>query len=217
MTIPIVPGSDTGTWKSWINTIVAAIQALFNARAAQSYRWADATARNTQTGMVIEDTGYQTDNGITYRYSGTTWMPTPLYTSLLRTTNQTLTAATNTAISWDTEVTDLGNMHDNTNPTRITVPIAGLYEVTFNTYAGVTTGTIVAYIRKNGTTDAPATYQRRDATAGAGALAALAVSVPLAANDYIEVMVNISAGGAVIGSATSNQSTQATVKRIGPI
>lgn len=73
MTIPIVPGSDTGTWKSWINTIVAAIQALFNARADQTYRWADATARAAQAGMSIGNTGYQIDTGTTYRYNGTVW------------------------------------------------------------------------------------------------------------------------------------------------
>lgn len=73
MSIPIVPGSDTGTWKSWMNTIVAAIQALFNARADQTYRWADATARAAQTGMVVGNTGYQSDTGITYRYNGSAW------------------------------------------------------------------------------------------------------------------------------------------------
>lgn len=72
--LPIVPGNDTGTWKSWINTIVTAVQAAFSKRMGYNYRWADATARAAQAGMVEDATGYQIDTKVTYRYNGTTWI-----------------------------------------------------------------------------------------------------------------------------------------------
>lgn len=44
-----------------------------NNRAIQTFRWADATARNAQTGMVAGDVGYQVDTGVQYRYIGAVW------------------------------------------------------------------------------------------------------------------------------------------------
>lgn len=36
--------------------------------------WADAAERAAQTGMSVNDRGYQTDTDITYRYSGSAWV-----------------------------------------------------------------------------------------------------------------------------------------------
>lgn len=47
--------------------------ALTNNRAIQTFRWANTTARNAQTGMATGDVGHQTDTGVLYRYSGSTW------------------------------------------------------------------------------------------------------------------------------------------------
>lgn len=41
---------------------------------AYNYVWADATARNAQTGMVAGDRGYQEDNKVVYLYSGSGWV-----------------------------------------------------------------------------------------------------------------------------------------------
>lgn len=42
-------------------------------RAIQTFRWADATERAAQTGMVAGDVGYQVDTGLLYRYTGSKW------------------------------------------------------------------------------------------------------------------------------------------------
>lgn len=55
-------------------TLASSVQAaLSGTRAKFFYRWGNATSRAAQTGMRVGDEGYQTDNGITYRYDGTTW------------------------------------------------------------------------------------------------------------------------------------------------
>lgn len=39
-----------------------------------SYRWADSTARNAETGMRAGDYGYQVDTGFSYFYNGSAWV-----------------------------------------------------------------------------------------------------------------------------------------------
>ena len=55
------------------------VQAAFtnkitNKRQIQTFVWANTAARTAQTGMIAGDFGYQTDTGVTYRYSGTVWV-----------------------------------------------------------------------------------------------------------------------------------------------
>lgn len=38
-----------------------------------TYVWADVTARNAQTGMVLDEQGYQSDTKEVYKYDGSTW------------------------------------------------------------------------------------------------------------------------------------------------
>lgn len=55
-------------------TMASSVQAaLSNTRAKFNYRWSNAAARNAQTGMRIDDEGYQVDTGVTYRYDGSSW------------------------------------------------------------------------------------------------------------------------------------------------
>lgn len=54
-------------------SVSAAITTLLARRAILGFRWAGATAMNSQTGMTVGDLGYRTDNGIIYRYNGATW------------------------------------------------------------------------------------------------------------------------------------------------
>jgi len=44
-------------------------------RQIQTFRWADATERAAQTGMVAGDIGYQIDTDAVYRYTGSAWRP----------------------------------------------------------------------------------------------------------------------------------------------
>lgn len=66
---------------SWVGGIVSAfatlatsIQAVFNRLQASSYRWTDASALAAQTGMRIDDRGYQIDTDTSYRYNGVQWV-----------------------------------------------------------------------------------------------------------------------------------------------
>lgn len=57
-----------------INAVETAVDDLEDARAIQTFRWADATERNAQTGMQAGDVGYQVDTSVYYRYLGGSWV-----------------------------------------------------------------------------------------------------------------------------------------------
>lgn len=56
-----------------VNANETAITDLGQSRAIQTFRWADASERSSQTGMVAGDAGYQTDMGMDYIYTGSAW------------------------------------------------------------------------------------------------------------------------------------------------
>jgi hypothetical protein len=60
-------------------TQASSIQAALTSRGQHRYRWADTAARNAQTGMSIDDHGYQIDTGATYRYNGSAWKEQSYY------------------------------------------------------------------------------------------------------------------------------------------
>lgn len=107
-------------------------------------------------------------------------------------------------LTWDTEAWDTGGLHDGTNPTRLTAPIAGLYMVScWVDWASNTTGLRQVKIRANGTT----TIANEHVDAG-GTSPQQTVSVPvkLAAGEYVELIVAQTSGGAlnVTGGATES-------------
>lgn len=56
-------------------SVQAALNAkINNTRQIQSFVWANAAARNAQTGMTEGDVGYQLDNNTNYLYTGTAWI-----------------------------------------------------------------------------------------------------------------------------------------------
>lgn len=71
--IPYPDSSWTGGFKAAMALLAGHLQGMFNTRRAQSYRWANQTARVAQTGMQIDALGYQVDTDTTYRYDGSTW------------------------------------------------------------------------------------------------------------------------------------------------
>lgn len=50
------------------------ITSAFDDYAIKAYRWANASERADETGMIVADRGYQADNGVTYRYNGAAWI-----------------------------------------------------------------------------------------------------------------------------------------------
>lgn len=56
-------------------SVQAALDTLINdSRQQQTYFWTDSSGRTSQTGMRVNDLGYQADTNITYRYNGSIWV-----------------------------------------------------------------------------------------------------------------------------------------------
>lgn len=91
--VPILVTNPVAPLESLFNVPIAAIQSV---RQQFNFRWANVAARNAQTGMRIDDRGFQADIGIVYRFNGAIWAPwesefagyTPALTAA--TTNPTL-------------------------------------------------------------------------------------------------------------------------------
>lgn len=181
------------------------------------YRWADATARNSQTGMVEGDRGYQANNGRTYQRIGSAWIPDPLFCTVSKTSNQNLSTSA-TAIIWDSEDSDAGSMHNNsTNNTRITAPISGTYEFAVSLYNSNTSGMGTVYARKNGTTDITGSLDRGTADSVAALPLRSVFPVVLSAGDYVEIMVLHSvASGNIAGGSSAQGAARLTAKYLGP-
>lgn len=125
--------------------------------------------------------------------AATDYLANPPACKANRTTNQTISHNTDTAVALaDAESYDTATMHDLvTNSTRVTVPAAGLYVCTFNC-SWATSGTaMIAKLRVNGATG----YNSVRAD-GSGTLNQLVSDViKLAAGDYVEGVVFQFSGG----------------------
>lgn len=138
-----------------------------------------------------------------------------VYAIISRSTNQALGAGTATAISFDTELTDPGNLFTGANPTRLTALRAGWYEANVQSYSSNTTGTGLVTLQKNGATQVPAAWDRRPGAAGIGIPLAITAPVLLAANDYLEVIITLSVAGSVVGDLASGQGITFSLRYIG--
>jgi len=185
-------------------------------RTSTDYLWANAAARTAQTGMVAGQKGYQTDTGITYRRDTSIWVVDPLYCVLNKSASQNLTT-TPTALIWDVEASDLGGMHDNaTNNTRITAPVAGVYQASGSVYNGNTSGLGVASLRVNGTTPVIGSRDRGNGASGAALTLKWNASVALSAGDYLELLVSHATTVGQIVGGTNEDGATITVRRLGP-
>lgn len=126
-----------------------------------------------------------------------------------RSSNQSISDATDTAVQWNAEDFDLPSAeaaHDNSsNPSRYTVKTAGKFFVAASVqFAANATGGRDLWFSVNG---ANAYYKARLHTASASAnsfvLASGLLPVSLVVNDYIEVFVRQSSGGALNVSSGS--------------
>jgi uncharacterized protein (DUF885 family) len=127
-------------------------------------------------------------------------------------TTQSITSATETSVAFNSERFDqAGNaadtMHDNvTNNSRLTARYAGVYQITAHIdWNTIPTPSTVLRIRKNGT-DYLATLQFVAGTALDARQQIITTMASLAVNDYVEVRVIQTSGGAVtiVASDTGN-------------
>lgn len=125
-----------------------------------------------------------------------------------RTTNQSITNATETAIAFDNERFDTDVIHDNvTNNSRLTCKTAGIYSIGAHIqFAGSAAGTRQVFIRVNGTTEI-ARVQQINPPAVDERLSPVTL-YQLAVNDYVEVVVNQSSGGSLDVEVLGNSSPE---------
>jgi hypothetical protein len=110
-----------------------------------------------------------------------------------RTTNQTISSATLTAVNWTAEDDDTDAYHDNaTNNTRLTVPAdkAGVYLIQAQTsWPRSTTARLGQWFRLNGTTTIGAIADQNDGDGVDAITYSGSTFYRLAVGDYIEVTV----------------------------
>jgi len=115
------------------------------------------------------------------------------------TAQQTISATTETAVTWNTEVYDTDSYHDNsTNNSRITIPSgkSGYYEISIKIQwqENANGGHRTVYLIKNGSTYAHGgTSNTPNGTVGIGV--DLVMTINLTAGDYIETKVYQNSGG----------------------
>jgi hypothetical protein len=125
--------------------------------------------------------------------------PTGVGCSLYRATDQAVSNATETGISWNTELYDTNSFHDNsTNPTRMTIPTGygGKYLLTASiAYDNNAVGQRVAYIHVNNTLAFLSAIANVSATIDAYNTFSYAMN--LSAGDYVETRVYQDSGGSL--------------------
>lgn len=133
-----------------------------------------------------------------------------------RTTNQAIANATLTALSCDSEDYDTSAYHEGvTHPSRLTVAMAGLYQVGCSIlWDSSTTGTRAVYVVKNGATSTR--LAGNDKSASASGAQNLSCTLSLSAADYIEFYVYQDSGGSVNLVATE-QLLQMWISYVGTI
>lgn len=138
---------------------------------------------------------------------------------LTHSTTQSIASATIQAVVFDTEAFDTASYHStSSNTSRITVPVAGKYQFNANVaFASNNTGLRFTWFGKNGVTTGRYGAVSSAATQGDVTFHNISYTFNLAANDYIEVFVFQSSGGALNlnGDATNAGATSFEVVRAG--
>jgi hypothetical protein len=144
------------------------------------------------TGMIY----VATDTGVIYFYNGTTWVSMAVfrqYGAWQDTTNQTA-AAINTAYAITYNTTDVTGGITLTSGSRLTVPMAGLYNLQFSAQLVNTDSQIHdvdIWVRKNGSdiagTNGQVSVPNKHGSIDGHALPAWNYFLELAANDYVQL------------------------------
>jgi len=178
--------------------------------------FADSAARTTALASVLAEGmfSYLKDTNSTEYYSGSAWVALGgggasgfVGVSVSSTTDQTISNATFTALTWDGEYFDTDSFHSNvTNNSRITIPSgkAGKYLISgYVTWDNGTTGSRQLLIRKNGSS----TYVQSLTAANFYPTGTVSYIADLAVGDYIEMFAWQSQGSSITLYKTSNNSS----------
>jgi len=134
-------------------------------------------------------------------------------------TTQSITSATETTVAFNTERFDqAGNaadtQHDTvTNNSRLTCRYAGVYQITANVqWNAAVSGEVYIRLRLNGATNIA---MHGYATGVDYRYMGISTLYALAVNDYVEVRVKQSSGGAVLVNNPANESPDFMMVRVG--
>lgn len=193
--------ADTATTSNDVAVSAAeasSVQAAFSQRQIRSFKWANQAARLAQTGMSDGDMGEQLDIGQSFQYvaSASLWLPESVTCRLLHTATLTAPGSfTALPIPWNTEEEDLYNMHNNTNPSRLTAIRSGLYQIN-TAYLGSTNVIWGLELRLNGTL-IPGSRRWTGAIGGGLGTPSTSKTLRLSVGQYVEVYYAASAAGTV--------------------
>jgi hypothetical protein len=129
---------------------------------------------------------------------------------------QSIPNDTVTALAFNSEVYDTDTIHDTvTNNSRLTCKTAGTYSIVASvSYAANTTGYRGTAIRLNGTIDLAQDRRNTISTASRSTWLTLSIQADLAVNDYVEVTVRQTSGGALDIEAASAYSPYFMMARL---
>lgn len=191
----VLETSDNDTPSSWQPAMATSVQNALNLRALQTFRWANATERGAQTGMVSGDVGFQQDSKDYFWFDGTDWQLSDLDQTLVISDTATV-ALTGTATKidvWGTVDRQVGGAPSLVSGT-FTATKAGWYETSAYLEHVAGSGAINGQldIRKNGVmisrTVGPAT------NSSLGLTSSTATGAYLAVGDTLEVWAARSTG-----------------------
>lgn len=130
----------------------------------------------------------------TFSWHGIEVIPSALKGALVnRNSNQAYAAGTATTVEWNNEVYDYGGYHDNAvNPSRITIPVTGVYRLSCNVVVNATTYAW-GWMRVNGAIVAGCPQVSHDLDCDL--LNMCSAPMELNAGDYVDVVIQSNAAG----------------------
>jgi hypothetical protein len=160
----------------------------------------DLKGHSTQTNPILRIRNDADANLFTVDNSGKVFQKVPIAYLERNTSSQSINNSTDTAVSWNGELLDNDAAHDNAvNPSRYTVKTAGYFRVDATIeWAGNSTGNRFLFVRKNGVAtnylfNNQSTVSAFDWSQNTSGV----LPVSFAVNDYIEVFVSQTSGGAL--------------------
>ena len=208
------------------SSVKDAIEGLFTTRQAQSYIWADAIERSTETGMTPGSTGVQLDTGGIYTYLNSEWLLTggtvPTF-SVYAGSAQSFSSAAFTTVSsaWGTPT--INNGFSAWSGGVLTARGAGMYLLTANIlYEGtITTGRRFLWIASGAITATSDTdFYGRDELApqdGQGTNLKISVFAPIPAGGTIRVTAMQDSGSSIPIVSTALKATRFGARYLGPL
>jgi hypothetical protein len=117
--------------------------------------------------------------------------------------------------SWEIETYDTANLHSDTQPTRLTAPIDGIYAISASTRWGSGTGDRATLLVRNGATIIAADIG--PTTSSFAFTQNLSTQYRLAAGDFVEIQYTTSGSGlSTVPSTTSESGPTFAMAWVGP-